>query len=76
LISEVLYGRGLLTSAADSGICFFSGNIGCSSPKLRKSQRYAATRLCEQNIIHAQGVFGKNAVSQNGPFFVQDQPKL
>jgi hypothetical protein len=43
LISDVLCGRGLLTSAADSGICFFSGNIGCSSPKLRKSQRYAAT---------------------------------
>jgi hypothetical protein len=43
LISGVLYGRCLLAPAADSGLCAFSGIIGCSSPKLRKSQRYAAT---------------------------------
>ena len=41
LISDVLYGRGLLTSAADSGICVFSGIIGCSSSKLRKSHNFA-----------------------------------
>jgi hypothetical protein len=57
LISDVLCGRGLLTSAADSGICFFSGNIGCSSPKLRKSQSYAATER-NQNIIRAEGLLG------------------
>jgi hypothetical protein len=27
-------------------------------------QRYAATRLGIQNIIHAEGVFGKNEVAQ------------
>ena len=37
LISGVLYGRCLLAPAADSGLCAFSGIIGCSSPKLRKS---------------------------------------
>jgi hypothetical protein len=41
LISDILYGRGLLTSAAGSGICVFSGIIGCSSPKLRKSHNFA-----------------------------------
>jgi hypothetical protein len=28
-------------------------------------QRYAATGLGSQNIIHAEGVFGKNEVSLN-----------
>jgi hypothetical protein len=42
LISDVLYARCLLAPAADSGLCAFSGIIGCSSPKLRKSPSQVA----------------------------------